>query len=131
MRKKQKLDKEGREIELEMKKEEIERRHKFEELRERRKLQDLEIKLAKAQLEGQLEIDNEEQDLESNRGEIVNELVQRQYEVYVPIVGTYSNNVPEENNGNHKNGTLNQDPLLCCIYNTKLCEIEEINHILH
>ena len=108
MKEKQKLDKEGRELELEMKKQEIERRHKFEELQERRKLQELEIKLAKAQLEGRLEIDDEEQDLEFNRGEIVNELVQRQDEVYAPIVGTYSDNVPEENNGNRENGTLNQ-----------------------
>lgn len=70
MREKQKLDKEQREIDLEMKRQQIEREQKLAELEERRKLHELEAKLNEAQLQEQLE-DDEEQDLESNEGDDV------------------------------------------------------------
>ena len=97
MKERQKLDKESRELEQEMKREELERQRKWAELRERRQLQEMEARLAKARLEEDMGIDSDDSDLGFDQGEQVQEGLANdlsQPNVFQP--GINNENVPND-----------------------------------
>ena len=97
MKEQQKLDRETRELEREMKEQEIEKLCKLKELEEKRRLQELEIRLAKVQLEEQLGIDGEDSDLGSNRGEeVMDELVEGQIEQGMALASVHGNEIQDQ-----------------------------------
>ena len=69
LKKKQKLDQEQRELQLEMQRRGMEQEKKMPELEERHRLHELEVRLAEAQMHEQLECDEIDPDSRSNQGD--------------------------------------------------------------